>query len=238
MRRAAYTLDAQQLLGGEVAEILRDLAAVQRVQQGGVVHQLPAGIVQHTDAVLAHSQRLGVDRVAGRGQVGDMDGQVVAAGQHIAQRDTVLHTAGEAPCGVDRNVGVIAEDLHAQRHGGIGHPGADGTQTNDAQRLAAQLRADKYFFALFHILGDGVAPLEGLRPVDSIDQIAAARHQRADDQLCHGVGCTLDAVDFSGNAVTDLAEQIIFQTIQLILGIQDSILQFLKLRIRITFRIR
>ena len=107
----------------------------------------------------------------------------------------MLHTAGEAPCGVDRNVGVIAEDLHAQRHGGIGHPGADGTQTDDAQRLAAQLGADKCFFALFHILGDGVAPLEGLRPVDSIDQIAAARHQRADDQLCHSVGVGTGGVE-------------------------------------------
>ena len=94
MRRAADTLDAQQLLGGEVAEILRDLAAVQCVEQCGVVHQLTAGKVQHAHAVLAHRQRLGVDGVAGRRQVGDMDGQVVAAGQHIAQRDTVLHTAG------------------------------------------------------------------------------------------------------------------------------------------------
>ena len=55
---------------------------------------------------------------------------------------------------------------------------------------------------------------------------------------CNGLGRTLDAVDFSGNAVPDLAEQIIFQTLQLIFGIQDGILQLLKLRIRITLRIR
>ena len=61
--------------------------------------------------------------------------------------------------------------------------------------FAAQLRADKYFFALLHVLGNRVAPLEGLRPVDSIDQIAAARHQRADDQLCHGVGVGTGGVE-------------------------------------------
>ena len=45
----------------EVAEILRDLAAVQCVEQRGVVHQLTAGKVQHAHSVLAHRQRLGVD---------------------------------------------------------------------------------------------------------------------------------------------------------------------------------
>ena len=117
-----------------------------------------------------------------------MDGQVVAAGQHIAQRDAVLHTAGQAPRCIDGNVGVIAQNFHAQRHGGIGNAGTDGPQADDTQRLAAQFGADKGFLALLHILGNGVAALEGLRPVHSVHHVAAARHQRADDQLCHGVG--------------------------------------------------
>ena len=117
-----------------------------------------------------------------------MDGQVVAAGQHIAQRDTVLHTAGQAPRSINGNIRVIAQNLHAQRDGGVGHARTDGTQPDDAQRLAAQLGTDEGLFALLHVLGNRVAALEGLRPVHGIHQIAAARDQRTDDELGHGVG--------------------------------------------------
>ena len=176
VRRAVHTLDAQQFLSREVAEVLRHLAGVHGVQQGLRVHQLAAGKVQHAHAVLAHRKGLGVDGVAGRGQVGNMDGQVVAAGQHIAQRHAVLYAAGQAPCCVDRNVGVIAQHFHAQCHGGVGHTGTDGTQADNAQRFAAQFRADKLLLALFHILGNGLAAFQALGPLDGVDHVAAARN--------------------------------------------------------------
>ena len=157
VRRALDALDAQQLLAGEIAEIVRDLAAVQRSQQRVVVHQLAAGKVQHAHTVLAHGQRLRVDGVARRGQVGHVHGQIVAPRQHIAQRHAVLHAARKAPRGVDGDVRVVAQHLHAQRHGGVGHPRADGPKPDDAQRFAAQLRPDKLFFAFFHLFGNGVA---------------------------------------------------------------------------------
>ena len=188
MRRAGNPLDTQQLLAGEIAEILCDLAAVQGIQQSGVVHQLTAGKVQHAHALLAHGKRLSIDGMAGRGQVGDMDGQVIAAGQHIAQRDAVLHTARQAPCGINGDIRVVPQYLHAQRHSRIRNARADGSQADHAQRLATQLGTDKLLFALFHILGNGVAPFQRLRPVHGIHHITAACHQRTDDQLCHRVG--------------------------------------------------
>ena len=95
---------AQQLLGGKVGHVGRHLAAFQRVEDGRVVHQLAAGVVQHLDAVLAQGQGLGVDGVAGGGQVGHMDGQIVAQGQHIVQIDAVVHPAAQVPGGVDGDV--------------------------------------------------------------------------------------------------------------------------------------
>ena len=188
MRRADHTAHAQQFLSGEVAAVLCHFAVVQSLQQGGIVHQLAAGEVQHPDAVFAHVQRLRVDGVAREGQIGNMDGQIIALGQHVAQADAVIDAAGQAPRGVDGDVRVVAQHLHAQRHGGVGHPCADGAQTDNAQGFAAQFGADKLLFALFHILGDGGAALEALRPVDGVHHVAAAGNQRAHHQLGHRVG--------------------------------------------------
>src|SRR5699024_6597161 len=131
---------AQQLFGGKVGHVGGDLAAFQRVQDGRVVHQLAPGVVQHLDAVLAQGQGLGVDGVPGGGQVGHMDGQVVAQGQHIVQVDAVVDPAAQVPGGVDGDVGVVAVHLHAQGQGAVGHAGADGPQADDAQGLAGHLR--------------------------------------------------------------------------------------------------
>ena len=56
-----------------------------------------------------------------------MDGQIVAAGQHIAQGDAALYAAGQAPCSVNGNVWVIAQNFHAQGNGGVGNAGTNGT---------------------------------------------------------------------------------------------------------------
>ena len=83
---------------------------------------------------------------------------------------------------------TLRDRLHAQRHGGVGHPGADGSQTDDTQRLAAQLRTHKLFFALLHILGNGGAALQALRPLHGVHHIAAAGHQSAHRQFGHRIG--------------------------------------------------
>ena len=188
MRRADHTAHAQQFLSGEVAAVLCHFAVVQSLQQGGIVHQLAAGKVQHPDAVLAHVQRLCVDGVARGGQVGNMDGQIIALGQHVAQTDAVFDATGQAPRGIDGDIRVVAQHLHAQSHSGVCHPGTDGAQTDDAQRFAAQFGADKLLLALFYILGDGGAALETLRPVDGIHHVAAAGYQRTHHQFGHSVG--------------------------------------------------
>ena len=186
---------AQQGFGGEVGHVAGDFAGLQRIQQGGGVHQLAAGIVQDLHAVLAQGKGLGVDGVLGGGQVGHMDGDVVAQREHVVQVHAVVHLAAQVPCGVDGDVGVVAVDLHAQRNGAVGHAGADGTQTDDAQRLALDLVADELLFALFHALGHGGIPRKALRPLGGGGHIAAARDQHPDDQFGHGVGVGTGGVE-------------------------------------------
>ena len=117
-----------------------------------------------------------------------MDGDVIAERQHVVQVDTVVHLAAQVPGRVNGDVGIVAVDLHAQRDGTVGHPGTDGTQTDDAQRLALDLVAHKLLFALFHTLGHGGIPGQPLGPLGGVSHIAAARDQHSDDQLGHGIG--------------------------------------------------
>ena len=179
---------AENGFGGEVGHVAGHLAAVHGFQQGGGVHQLAAGVVQDLDAVLAQGKGLGVDGVLGGGQVGHMDGDVVAQGQHIVQVYAVVHLTAQVPCGFNGDVGVVAVDLHAQLDGAVCHPGADGTQTDDAKGLALDLVAHKLLFALFHALSHGGVTSQSLTPLGGGCHVAAARNEHPDDQLCHGVG--------------------------------------------------
>ena len=54
-------------------------------------------------------------------------------------------------------------------------------------------------------------------------------------QLCHGVGCTLDAVELGTNAFQQLIEQPVFQSDQPLVGTQDLIFQFLELLCDVAF---
>ena len=117
-----------------------------------------------------------------------MDGDVVAQGQHIVQVYAVVHLTAQVPCGFNGDVGVVAVDLHAQLDGAVCHPGADGTQTDDAKGLALDLVAHKLLFALFHALGHGGVTSQSLTPLGGGCHVAAARNEHPDDQLCHGVG--------------------------------------------------
>ena len=195
MRGADDARPAQQRFGGEVGHVAGDPAVLQRLQQGGGVHQLAAGVVQDLHAVLAQGQRLGVDGVLGGGQIGHMDGDVVAQGEHVVQVHAVVDLAAQVPGGINGDVGVVAVDLHAQRNGAVGHAGADGTQTDDAQRLALDLVAHELLFALFHAFGQSGVARKALRPLGGGGHIAAAGNEHPDDQLSHGVGVGTGGVE-------------------------------------------
>ena len=221
---------AQQLFGGKVGHVGGDLAAFQRVQDGRVVHQLAPGVVQHLDAVLAQGQGLGVDGVPGGGQVGHVDGQVVAQGQHIVQVDAVVDPAAQVPGGVDGDVGVVAVHLHAQGQGAVGHAGADGPQADDAQGLAGDLVAHKLLFALFHVLFQAGVPGQALHPGRRGRHVAAAGDQHAHHQLGHGVGVgaggvkdhdALLAAPFQGDVVDPRAGPGDGQQVVLKIGVQQ-----------------
>ena len=186
---------AQDGFRREVGHVAGHLAGIHGLQQGGSVHQLTAGIVQDLDPVLAQGQGLGIDGVLGGGQVGHMDGDVVAQGQHVVQVHTVVYLAAQVPGCLNGDVGVVAVHFHAQLDGAVGHAGADGTQTDDAQRLALDLVAHELLLALFHGLGHGRVSGKALAPLGGVGHIAAAGDQHPDHQFSHGVGVGTGGVE-------------------------------------------
>ena len=189
VRRAHHIAAAQQSLGGEVGEVTGQLAVVQRVQQGGLVHQLAAGVVQQACALLHAGKGRGIQKALGLGGDGDVQGQVIALAQHLGQVHAVNHRAGQVPGSLHADVGVVAVDFHAQMHRIVGNLDADGAQADDAQLFAVQLRADKLLFALLHLFGQvHVLALQAVQPGVGGGQVAAAHDERADGQLGHSAG--------------------------------------------------
>ena len=91
--------------------------------------------------------------------------------------------------GVHGQEGVVAVDVHAQGNGGIGHDGADGAQSDDADGLFIKLRANKGRFALFHHGGDLHAGGSLFPdPADSAGDIPGTDQHGTDHQFLHGIG--------------------------------------------------
>ena len=88
-----------------------------------------------------------------------MDGDVVAQREHVVQVHAVVYLAGQVPGGINGDVGIVAVDLHAQLNGAVGHPGTDGTQTDDTQRLALDLVAHELFLPFSTVLAMAGSPV-------------------------------------------------------------------------------
>ena len=107
----------------------------------------------------------------------------------------MLNPAAQIPGGINRNVGVVAVDLHPQLDGAVGHPGTDGAQTDDAQHLAGNFIAHKLLFAFFHILLEVGIAGQVLGPGRGRRNIPAAGNQHAHHQLGHRVGVGAGGVE-------------------------------------------
>ena len=99
-----------------------------------------------------------------------------------------MYGAGEHPCVVYGDEGVVAQNVHAQRSAGVGHLNADRAQADDAQRLACKLRADEILLAGFYLLFDAYfAVLERAAPFDTLGDLAGGQQQAGQNQFLYGV---------------------------------------------------
>ena len=196
MRHADDVLHADEPLVREVGDVFAHLAGGERVEHGVVVHDLGAGFVDHAHALLHLAEGGGVEHVLGALGEGDVDADIIRLDEDLIHVHGVLDAAAEPPRGVHREIGVKADDVHAELDGDVCNERADRAEADDAEGLASELRAGEGGFALFDEGGDLIAlVLEALDPVDAAEHVARGHDHGADDELLDGLGVRAGAVE-------------------------------------------
>ena len=196
---------AQQLGLGKVGDVSADLAVLDRFDDVGVVDELASRAIDDDDAGLHRVDAFGVDHVLGLRRRGDVQGDEVALCEEFGDVGDVLDVLVEEQCAVHAEVGVIAEDVHAQLDRRVGDESADRAKSDDAQRLAGDLAADERLLALFDLLVDVVA-FERLHPIDALDDLAAAEDEAAQHQFFDGVGVGAGGVEHANALLGHLVD--------------------------------
>ena len=192
--------DEAALLAGrggvrEVGYVLAHLAVGKGGEHVLFVHERIARRVDDDDAALHHGDRLGVDHALGGIERRHVDRDEVARAIDGLDVLAVLDGAAEVPGGVNGKVGVVAEDFHAEGHGGVGDLLADRPKADDTQLLAFDLRAGESLLGLLGGLVDGGVGRVLLDPLDAADDVAACQQQRGDDEFLHAVGVRAGRVE-------------------------------------------
>ena len=120
MRHGQHVGRTHQAVIGEVCDIGRYPAGVQRRQHGIVVHDLAPGQVDEPDAPFHGADGLGVDHALCVLGVVDVDGDIV---RPLVELVDVLHhmdVAVQPQGGIHRQEGVVAVHIHAQGQCDVG----------------------------------------------------------------------------------------------------------------------
>ncbi len=131
-----------------------------------------------------------------------MNGHIVGLRQHLIHGGGALHGAGQCPGVFNGDEGVVADDVHAQMHGGIGHQHADGTQAHDGQRLARDFGTHELRLALFNLLGHiELTGGQRLCPLGTADDVAGGEQETCQGQLFYGVGVGTGGVEHADTGI-------------------------------------
>ena len=189
------TGDADELGGGEVGDVTRNLAAGQSLDHISGLDQRVAGEVDDLDAVLHVRHGVGIDHALGIGGGGDMDGDVVGYLVDLLVGGGVGDVVVEVPGGVHRQEGIAAHHLHAQTDSDVGHQAADGTQTDDTQGLTLNLGSGELGLVLLYGLGGVGILLQSANPLDTRHDVTGGQEQGADGQFLDAVGVGTGGVE-------------------------------------------
>ena len=171
----------------EVAHIAGDEAVIERLGHGLLVHEHVTSQVEHHDATphlpdgvsAYHPPRL----IGGR----HVDRDVVTLPKDLIDVGDMANAAIEPPCGVDGEVRVIAQGLHAKARGRVGDDGADGAQADDAEPLARQLDTREPFLDLLGPPHQVRVVTVLAHPLVSPNDVATCKQHAAKDQLLDSV---------------------------------------------------
>ena len=142
-----------------------------------------------------------------------MNGDVVCLGKNIVQIGGVLDLTLDLQGGIDRQIRVVADNLHIQRNSRVGNAQTDCTQTDDAQRLACDFRTGEVGLAFFCECADLIA-VSGQRlcPLIARQNLTGRHKQRAQNQLLDGVCVRTRRVEYDNTILRALFQRDVVDT--------------------------
>lgn len=115
-----------------------DLTCCDRLGEGVLVDDAAAGDVDEPGAGLGGLEFFGADHADRLRRLGHVDGHEVGHGQQSGQVDDLdAHLRGACL----RDVGVVADQSHAEGLGTLGDEAADASESDDAQSLLVEFHA-------------------------------------------------------------------------------------------------
>ena len=213
MRQADCLRLCQQLLGSKVGHVASNLAGFQTCDDGILVAQTVAGEVENANAVLHLCDAFLADNAAGGIHQRNVYGDVVRLFKDVVEVCGINYAALDVQSSIDRQIRVIADDIHAQLDGSVCHADTDGTQADDAQRLACDFWTGKVRLALFSQCADLVAvACEGLYPVCAADDVTGGQQQTAQNQFLYGICVCARGVEYDNALFRALLERDVVDT--------------------------
>mmetsp|Transcript_6519 Transcript_6519/g.15765 ORF Transcript_6519/g.15765 Transcript_6519/m.15765 type:complete len:497 (-) Transcript_6519:2-1492(-) len=198
--RRAEVRDADELLValhdlvGEVAHVLPFVAGSEDLGESGAVHNLCAREVEDGARGLHLTQDLLSDDVVGDSlDVRHVDRDEVRRGEGIGEGGHLLHLGGEAPGGVNGNLGVEADHIHAQSERRLRNHRANVAKAEHRKGLPLNLNTREELLVFLDarvdclvvrlLLDDHVVDM-----VDALDDTAGGKEEAAQHQLLDRVG--------------------------------------------------
>ena len=115
----------------KVGHVVLELPRCERRRDRLGVDDLLAREIEEDRARVHQLQVLRVDQVLGHGKERDVQRDELARLQHLLDRMRFLHLRGQAPRGVDRDLGIVAEHVHAELDRGVGDQAPDLAEADD-----------------------------------------------------------------------------------------------------------
>ena len=176
---------------GEIRHIRPDFSALEGFSHGLLIDKRVARKIEETHAVFHLCDGFSADHAFRRIVAGYVDRDIVALRVYIVQISGDVRSSGKAPGCVDRQVRVIAEDIHVEVHRGIGHLNADRAEADHAEFFIGQFISCKCFLRLLRSLPDILIVSVVFHPDSPSDNIPGSQKKTGDGEFLDGVGiCT------------------------------------------------
>ncbi len=149
----------QQLGGGKIGNVGPQTFFLQSDDHIRLVHQTAPGQVNDPGPFFHNPEFFRVQNSLGGIAKGNVDSHVVRLPQQTLQGIRSANHPGQAPRRVHGNKGIIADHVHPQGNGIVGHHDPDGPQTDNPQGFAFNFGTFELGLSLFHQLGYLIPPV-------------------------------------------------------------------------------